>query len=210
MDLEEQRRLKKIFSNNLQRWSSIRGIKQIDVMNKFNLSSSTVSDWYNGKKYPRMDVVQKLAFFLDIELSDLVEEPKLNRGNKIPIFAKIPAGIPIELIEDVIDYEELDPKMFTGDKEYFGVRVSGDSMYPEYRDKDILIVQKTSDCESGQDCIVMINGNDGTFKRVKKTEEGIILQPLNPNYEIKFYSNKEIEELPIKIIGVVKEIRRTI
>ena len=210
MDLEEQRRLKKIFSNNLQRWSSIRGIKQIDVMNKFNLSSSTVSDWYNGKKYPRMDVVQKLAFFFDIELSDLVEEPKLNRGNKIPIFAKIPAGIPIELIEDVIDYEELDPKMFTGDKEYFGVRVSGDSMYPEYRDKDILIVQKTSDCESGQDCIVMINGNDGTFKRVKKTEEGIILQPLNPNYEIKFYSNKEIEELPIKIIGIVKEIRRTV
>ena len=210
MDLEEQRRLKKIFSNNLQRWSSIRGIKQIDVMNKFNLSSSTVSDWYNGKKYPRMDVVQKLAFFLDIELSDLVEEPKLNRGNKIPIFAKIPAGIPIELIEDVIDYEELDSKMFTGDKEYFGVRVSGDSMYPEYRDKDILIVLKTEDCESGQDCIVMINGNDGTFKRVKKTEEGIILQPLNPNYEIKFYSNKEIEELPIKIIGIVKEIRRTI
>ena len=210
MDLEEQRRLKKIFSNNLQRWSSIRGIKQIDVMNKFNLSSSTVSDWYNGKKYPRMDVVQKLAFFLDIELSDLVEEPKLNRGNKIPIFAKIPAGIPIELIEDVIDYEELDSKMFTGDKEYFGVRVSGDSMYPEYRDKDILIVQKTSDCESGQDCIVMINGNDGTFKRVKKTEEGIILQPLNPNYEIKFYSNKEIEDLPIRIIGIVKEIRRTV
>lgn len=210
MDLEEQKRLKKIFSNNLQRWSSIRGIKQIDVMNKFNLSSSTVSDWYNGKKYPRMDVVQKLAFFLDVELSDLVEEPKLNRGNRIPIFSKIPAGIPIELIEDVIDYEELDSKMFTGDKEYFGVKVSGDSMYPEYRDKDILIVQKINDCESGQDCIVMINGNDGTFKRVKKTEEGIILQPLNPNYEIKFYSNKEIEELPIKIIGVVKEIRRTI
>lgn len=210
MDLEEQKRLKKIFSNNLQRWSNVREIKQIDVMNKFNLSSSTVSDWYNGKKYPRMDVVQKLAFFLGVELSDLVEEPKLNRNNRIPIFAKIPAGIPIELIEDIIDYEELDPKMFTGDKEYFGVKVFGDSMYPEYRDKDILIVQKTSDCESGQDCIVMINGNDGTFKRVKKTEEGIILQPLNPNYEIKFYSNKEIEELPIKIIGVVKEIRRTI
>lgn len=210
MDLEEQKRLKKIFSNNLQRWSSIRGIKQIDVMNKFNLSSSTVSDWYNGKKYPRMDVVQKLAFFLDVELSDLVEEPKLNNNNRIPIFSKIPAGIPIELIEDVIDYEELDSKMFTGDKEYFGVKVSGDSMYPEYRDKDILIVQKTSDCESGQDCIVMINGNDGTFKRIKKTNEGIILQPLNPNYEIKFYSNKEIEELPIRIIGVVKEIRRTI
>ena len=202
--------LKKIFSNNLNHWMKIRDKTQNDIINDLGYISSKVSNWCTGKAYPRMDAVQKLADYLQIYKTDLIEETKLNNHNRIPIFSKIPAGIPIELIEDVIDYEELDSKMFTGDKEYFGVRVSGDSMYPEYRDKDILIVQKTSDCESGQDCIVMINGNDGTFKRVKKTEAGIILQPLNPNYEIKFYSNKEIEELPIKIIGIVKEIRRTI
>ena len=201
---------KNIFSLNLKRIMSRQNKNQNDVIKDLGIKQSTFSDWYLGKRIPRMNVIFQLAEYFKVDIRDLIDEPKLNRGNKIPIFAKIPAGIPIELIEDVIDYEELDPKMFTGDKEYFGVRVSGDSMYPEYRDKDILIVQKTSDCESGQDCIVMINGNDGTFKRVKKTEEGIILQPLNPNYEIKFYSNKEIEELPIKIIGVVKEIRRTI
>lgn len=201
---------KNIFSLNLKRIMSKQNKNQNDVIKDLEIKQSTFSDWYLGKRIPRMNVIFQLAEYFKVDIRDLIDEPKLNRGNRIPIFSKIPAGIPIELIEDVIDYEELDPKMFTGDKEYFGVRVSGDSMYPEYRDKDILIVQKTSDCESGQDCIVMINGNDGTFKRVKKTEEGIILQPLNPNYEIKFYSNKEIEELPIKIIGIVKEIRRTI
>lgn len=201
---------KNIFSLNLKRIMSKQNKNQNDVIKDLEIKQSTFSDWYLGKRIPRMNVIFQLAEYFKVDIRDLIDEPKLNRGNRIPIFSKIPAGIPIELIEDVIDYEELDPKMFTGDKEYFGVRVSGDSMYPEYRDKDILIVQKTNDCESGQDCIVMINGNDGTFKRVKKTEEGIILQPLNPNYEIKFYSNKEIEELPIKIIGVVKEIRRTI
>lgn len=201
---------KNIFSLNLKRIMSRQNKNQNDVIKDLEIKQSTFSDWYLGKRIPRMNVIFQLAEYFKVDIRDLIDEPKLNRGNRIPIFSKIPAGIPIELIEDVIDYEELDPKMFTGDKEYFGVRVSGDSMYPEYRDKDILIVLKTEDCESGQDCIVMINGNDGTFKRVKKTEEGIILQPLNPNYEIKFYSNKEIEELPIKIIGIVKEIRRTI
>lgn len=201
---------KNIFSLNLKRIMNRQNKNQNDVIKDLGIKQSTFSDWYLGKRIPRMNVIFQLAEYFKVDIRDLVDEPKLNRGNRIPIFSKIPAGIPIELIDDIIDYEELDPKMFTGDKEYFGVRVSGDSMYPEYRDKDILIVLKTEDCESGQDCIVMINGNDGTFKRVKKTEEGIILQPLNPNYEIKFYSNKEIEELPIKIIGVVKEIRRTI
>lgn len=201
---------KNIFSLNLKRIMNRQNKNQNDVIKDLGIKQSTFSDWYLGKRIPRMNVIFQLAEYFKVDIRDLIDEPKLNRGNRIPIFAKIPAGIPIELIEDIVDYEELDSKMFIGDKEYFGVRVSGDSMYPEYRDKDILIVQKTSDCESGQDCIVMINGNDGTFKRVKKTEEGIILQPLNPNYEIKFYSNKEIEELPIKIIGIVKEIRRTI
>ena len=207
MELEEN---KNIFSDNLKRIMNVKEKNPTDVIRDLKLSQSTFSDWYTGKKLPRMNTVELLANYFNVSISKLLEKPKLNNNNKIPIFAKIPAGIPIELIEDVVDYEELDPKMFNGDREYFGVKVFGDSMYPEYRDGDVLIVQKASDCESGQDCIVMINGNDGTFKRIKKTSEGIILQPLNPNYEIKFYSNSEIENLPVRIIGIVKEIRRTI
>ena len=206
----ESDELKKIFSTNLKHWMQVRGKTQNDIINDLGYASSNISGWCNGKAYPRMDAIQRIADYLNIYKTDLIEEAKLNNHNRIPVFAKIPAGIPIELIDEVIDYEELDSKMFNGNKEYFGVKVSGDSMNPKYLDRDILIVQKVDDCESGQDCIIMVNGDDGTFKRVIKNKDGIILQPLNPNYEIKFYSNDEIEKLPIKILGVVKEIRRTV
>lgn len=81
-------------------------------------------------------------------------------------------------------------------------------MFPEYLDGDTLILLKQDDCESGDDCVVMVNGNDGTFKRVFKNENGIILQPLNNQYSPMPYTNKEIEELPVRILGVVEEIRR--
>lgn len=202
---------KEIFSKNLQYYMRINNKDRNEVARDLNIPYSTLADWYNGNKYPRIDKIQLLADYFNIKKSDLVESRNnILKKNRIPVLGKIPAGIPIELIEDVIDYEDISEEMLKGDREYFGLKVSGDSMNPKYLDGDVLIVQKASDCESGQDCIVMVNGDDGTFKRVIKNKDGIILQPLNPNYEIKFYSNAEIEKLPIKILGVVKEIRRTV
>ena len=202
---------KEIFSKNLQYYMRINNKDRNEVARDLNIPYSTLADWYNGNKYPRIDKIQLLADYFNIKKSDLVE----NRNNilkksRIPVLGRIPAGIPIEMIEEVIDFEDISEEMLKGDREYFGLKVSGDSMTPKYLDGDVLIVQKADDCESGQDCIVMVNGDDGTFKRVIKNKDGIILQPLNPNYEIKFYSNDEIEKLPIKILGVVKEIRRTV
>lgn len=130
---------------------------------------------------------------------------------KIPVLGSIPAGIPIELIEDIIDYEDISEEMLKGGKEYFALKVKGTSMWPKYLDGDTIIVLKQNDCESGQDCIIMVNGDDGTFKRVIKKETGITLEPINQQeYNSVSYSNEDIEKLPIKILGVVKEIRRKI
>ena len=200
---------KEIFSRNLQYYMSINNKDRYDLVKDLKFPYSTVTDWINGNSYPNIGRIEILANYFNIEKSDLIEKRSLKK-NRIPVLGKIPAGIPIEMIEDVIDYEDISEEMLKGDREYFGLKVSGDSMTPKYLDGDVLIVQKAEDCESGQDCIVMVNGNDGTFKRVIKNKTSIILQPLNPNYEIKFYSNDEIEKLPIKILGVVKEIRRTV
>lgn len=124
------------------------------------------------------------------------------------IYGTIPAGIPMECIEDVIDTEEIPIDMLKGGKQYFGLKVKGDSMEPEYLDGDTLILLKQEDCESGDDCVVMVNGFDGTFKRVFKNEQGIILQPLNNKYSPMVYSNEDIQNLPVRILGVVEEIRR--
>ena len=81
-------------------------------------------------------------------------------------------------------------------------------MSPEYRDNDVVIFKAQPTCESGDDCAVMVNGNDATFKRVFRNEKGIVLQPLNPAYEPMTYTNKEIDELPVRILGIVWELRR--
>lgn len=124
------------------------------------------------------------------------------------VYGTIPAGIPMECIEDVIDTEEISADMLKGNKQYFGLKIKGNSMYPDYLDGDTIILEKTDDCESGDDAVVMVNGNDATFKRVFKNENGIILQPLNPSYSPMVYSNEDIIKLPVRILGVVEEIRR--
>lgn len=134
------------------------------------------------------------------------------------VYGTIPAGIPIECIEDIIDTEEISADMLKGDKKYFGLKIKGNSMETEYHDGDVIICEKVDDCESGTDCVVMVNGNDGTFKRVIKDEENqtIRLQPLNtsldanglPLYEPITFTKEQIKNLPVKIIGKVVELRR--
>ena len=124
------------------------------------------------------------------------------------VYGTIPAGIPMECIEDIIDTEEISVDMLKGDKQYFGLKIKGNSMYPDYLDGDTIILEKTDNCESGDECCVMVNGSDGTFKKVIKNENGIILQPLNSEYQPMFYTNEQIKSLPVRIIGKVVELRR--
>ncbi len=128
---------------------------------------------------------------------------------RIPVLGYIPAGIPIEAVEDIVDWEDLSLEQFNSENQYIGLRVKGDSMEPRYIEGDTLIVRVQSDCESGQDAIVYVNGYDATLKRVVKQQFGIMLQPLNPRYEPAFYEYGD-EASPIVIAGVVVEIRRKV
>lgn len=198
------------FIKNLKYYMTLNNKTRIDICNDLSLPYTTFAEWYNGKVYPRIDKIELLANYFNIKKSDLIEEKQQSYSNSavVLIYGTIPAGIPMEMIEDVIDTEEIDAEMLKGGKQYFGLRIKGNSMYPEYLDGDTIILEKIDNCESGQDCCVMVNGDDGTFKRVFKNENGIILQPLNPEFQPMVYTNEQIEKLPIKIIGKVVELRR--
>lgn len=124
--------------------------------------------------------LQELLNIIDDEQEFIVNQ---NKSIRIPVLGSIPAGIPIELIEDILDYEDISEEMLKGGKEYFALKVKGSSMWPKYLDGDTIIVLKQDDCESGQDAIVMVNGNDGTFKRVIK-KIMVLLQNLLINKNI--------------------------
>lgn len=202
---------REVFKENLNYYMSRKGIEQAYIVSKLNITASTVSDWVNGKKYPRVNAMQALADLFNVSMADLTtERVARDVAIRVPVLGVIPAGIPIEAIEDVLGWEELSPEMGKGGKEYFGLKIKGDSMYPRYEDGDVVIFLRQETCETGQDCAVMVNGNDATFKRVRITESGITLQPLNPAYDPKFYTTKEVNQLPVRVIGVAVEVRRKI
>lgn len=151
---------------------------------------------------------------LQFDNAELIDLPTDNV--RIPVLGRIPAGMPFEAIEEqyTIDYEEIPRDWLKGGKQYFALKLDGDSMEPDYRDKDTVIFLKTSECESGQDCCVKINGFDATFKRIKKQENGIMIIPLNENnssgFTTTFYTIDDIKNKPIEIIGVAKQSRRNI
>lgn len=201
---------KRIFTKKLKHYMDINSKNQMDLMNDLKLSSSTVSSWCTGAKMPRMGKIQMLADYFGINKSDLIEEQLQNddathpqAAHRINVYGRIPAGVPLEAIEDIIDWEEI-PASWQGG--YLALQVQGDSMEPEYRENDIIIVKVQPDCESGQDCVVYVNGYDATLKRVVKQQTCIMLQPLNPAYEPKIFEYTDPEG--VTILGVVVEMRR--
>lgn len=170
---------------------------------------------------PTLEAIKGVAYGLDISVDDLLkmldddQEFIINTDNtyyndvkQIPLLGKIAAGYPTQMFADVIDYIDIPADMARGNKELFALKTKGKSMEPNFIEGDILIFEKTEDCENGQFCAVAVNGDDATFKKVTKTDAGIMLQPLNPDFETKFYTNDQIDSLPVQIIGVLKQIRR--
>lgn len=211
------------FSNRLNEAIRINNIKPIELSEKTGIDKSKISSYMSGRYKAKQDGIYLLAkalnvseawlMGLDVPMQRITTNIQpLDKETKssaiVFIYGTIPAGVPMECIEDIIDTEEIDSDMLKGGKQYFGLKIKGDSMYPEYLDNDTIILEKVDDCESGDDCVVMVNGNDGTFKRVFKNQNGIILQPLNNNYQPMIYTNEQIEELPVRVIGKVIELRR--
>ena len=65
---------KQVFSSNLKRYMVLKNKNRKDIATVLGISYFTVSDWVNGKKYPRMDKVELLANYFGVQKSDLIEE----------------------------------------------------------------------------------------------------------------------------------------
>lgn len=205
----DEKELKRIFSSNLNYLLRINNKRQADLIVDLNIGQSTVNSWCIGVSIPRMDKIKMLADYFNVNISDLIETRKFNRkieGVKIPVLGKVQAGIPVEAIEEILDYEEITDNLArTG--EFFGLQIRGNSMEPRFIDGDVVIVRKQSDVESGEIAVVLVNSEDATIKKIKKINGGIMLIPTNVSYEPIFYSDKDIKELPVVIIGKVVELR---
>lgn len=162
------------------------------------------------------DIVQskvvEFANILDTTVAYLmgwegIPKNSTRKGVVINVLGRVAAGIPIEAIENIIDTEEITEELArTGD--FFGLQIHGDSMIPSICDGDIVIVRQQDDAETGDIVVATVNGTDATCKRLRKYKDGIELIANNPTYDPLDFSNQEIIEKPVKIIGKVVELRR--
>lgn len=210
-------------NGNIKHLRNIKNISQQNLADKIGVDRSTISRIENGEIETTIDNAIKIADVLDVSLNDLVSKDlKFDNAKiinisediiKIPVYGIIKAGTPIEAQQDILEYVDIPKDWTKGGKTYYGLKISGDSMFPKYQTDDIVIFEQTNDMEivNGKDCAVMVNGFDATFKNVRLNPSGIQLIPLNMNntdgYEPTFYDSEQIQNLPVKIIGIAREKR---
>lgn len=200
-------------------------MSQVDFATKINVSKQTLYKYENNliTNIPsdKIEAVAKLghvspAYLMGWNISttpissDKNNVPNIkstSKGVKINVLGRVAAGIPIEVIEDIIDTEEITEEMARTGK-FFGLQIKGDSMTPNICNGDIVIVRQQDDAENGDVVIATVNGNDAVCKRLRKYKEGIELISNNPSYAPMEFSNKDILETPVKILGKVVELRR--
>lgn len=209
-----------------------KGVSRRQMERDAGLGTGSTSKWKNGFR-PNNQSLQKLSAFFGVSVSYLMGESdfrteqeaiiqgwnrtidtetladdtkKFEKGQLIPVLGTVVAGIPLEAVEEILDWEEISVKLArTG--EFFGLMIKGDSMSPRMMEGDVVIVRQQADADSGDIVIAKVNGDDACCKRLIKNRDGITLQSLNPNYEPMYFSREEILDKPVTIIGKVVELR---
>lgn len=122
----------------------------------------------------------------------------------IPILGTVKAGYDYLVQENIIDYIGFTLKK-TDVENYYALNIVGDSMEPLFDDGDTVLVHKQEDFENGDNCVVLINGDEATVKQVYKGTTGIELKAINPYYPPRVFTKEDIKNVPVQIIGVVEK-----
>lgn len=195
---------KKIMSNNIKKFMERRGIDRNKLVDDLDLKYTTVSDWINGKTYPRIDKIEMLANYFGIEKADLVERTPENiipitKTIKIPLLGEIACGDPILAEENIEEYID-EPVNYLPSGTCFYLRAKGNSMRPTIPNGAKVLIRQQPDIEDNEiAAVLMTDSNEATLKRIKRADGTMFLMPDNPEYS-PILVNKDN---PARILGKV-------
>lgn len=198
------------FGNILKKLRQDNNMTQDELAKKIDTSRSNIANYENGKNMPSVDILEKLSKLFDCTTDYLLGKSD-NRNSdvpisKIPILGTVKAGYDWLAEENIVDYITLKENI-PNVGEYYALRITGDSMLPLLAEGDLVIVHDQADVESGQTAVVLINGEEATVKKVIKTKDGIELHAMNPYYPAKKFTFEDMQKIPVKIIGRVREAK---
>lgn len=185
------------------------------LANKLGIKSkSTIYRYMNAEMAPKITTVKYLAEIYNVNTLWLMgyDVPmkaipiKDIKKIKIPVLGIVKAGYNYLAQENIVGYESVDN--ISDPENCYALQVTGDSMEPLFSNGDIAIVHRQDDFESGNTCIILINGDEATVKKVVKMEDGIDLIAMNPYYPVRHFSNEDMKKIPVQVIGKVVEARK--
>lgn len=196
---EFEKKFNEIFSKNLRYYMDSRGVSQNELAKELNVSPTSVNNWYNGYKTPRMDKVDKICRFFHISRSALMEEHDsdhlpsnaiLPSAKAVPIMGTICAGDGVVCEDDYSGNFIIDTNV-TAD---YCLKVHGDSMQTaNIYDGDLVFIKKDYDIVSGRIYAVEnLDTHEASLKKVTFDNENIILIPCNPEYQAVVSDYREI------------------
>lgn len=186
------------FKEYLKKYKEKMGVSNEYIASQLGVNRSTVTRWLKGDtKVTNPEVIEKLSFILGVDVESLINSEE--RYEK-PVLGEVKAGYDLLIDENFEGYEQVtQDDYYRGD---FFLRVVGDSMSGAHiHDGDLLYVKKCNDVPSGTIAVILINRCEVTVKKVVKKEGLLILEPANPSVDIRYYSQEEVESLPVEIIG---------
>lgn len=210
------------FANRLQKAMNYANMKQVDLVNKTGLDKTLINKYLAGIMKAKQDKLTILADALNVNEVwlmgyDVPMERNLNAykvdelGNSvipIPILGTVKAGYDYLAQENWIGTVDVETSLVGNGKDYFALKVHGNSMSPTLIEDDIVVIKKQNDFENGDIVVAIINGDEATIKKGKKSDSSILLQPLNTAYEPLIFTYDEMKTIPVTIIGIVKQLKR--
>ena len=133
----------------------------------------------------------------------LDESTSSTKDSDISVLGSIAAGTPIEAIQNEVARIPL-PENIEKNGEFFGLKVSGDSMIEAgINDGDTVIIKKTDTAENGKIVVALIDDHEAMLKRLRRKGKTIALESANRNYETKIFGPDRV-----KVQGILVSLYR--
>lgn len=128
-----------------------------------------------------------------IATDTLSDQDIANEVTQIPLYGKIAAGLPIEAVANETETVAV-PTSMMGTGQYYALLVEGDSMINAgILNGDTVIIKRANQANDGDIVVALIDGYDVTLKRLRKRASSLALEPANPNYETRIFTNDRVE-----------------
>lgn len=206
------------FQNRLKKAMEYRNIKQVDLVEKTKLDKTLINKYLSGVAKAKQKKLAILAKALEVDEVwlmgyDTSMENSTNtklENNVVPIniFDGVVSDFNVLHLKNIIGTVDIEKSIINNGDNFFALKVKDNSMSPVLIEDDIIIIKEQNNFENGNIVAAIINTNEITIKKVQKSDTGIVLQAFNPHYAPLFFTYSDIENLPVKIIGVVKQLRR--